>query len=134
MENQSISANLTHLVTKDRRFLFTVLSYVSAAVITLNMVTTNSLIIGLGATILYLFINATFIGQALFKEGSVFIKFMLGSLILVVGLGFAGWVVMILYNLDNIRTALVLLVLATFASILNRKVRFKNADARKEEL
>lgn len=127
MKNKSISMNLHHRITRDQKFLFTILSYITILVVFVNISLTNSPLIGLVASAIYFLINATYFGHALFEKENAFIAFMLGSLLLVVILGLVAWAVMISFNLDNIRSVIVLFVTASFASLLNRKVKSENA-------
>lgn len=53
-------------------------------------------------------------------------KLMLGNLIVIVTLGMTGWIAMILHNLDNTSILIVLLVTASIAAILNKRVNSSN--------
>jgi len=112
---------------QDEKLIFTIASYASILTIFLNVGTVQSPIMGIVASFIYFFINATFIGQALFHDHSLFTRFLLGILLLIVILGLVGFAIMILYNLDNLRTAMVLSMTALLSSVLNRRVRPKNA-------
>lgn len=127
MKNKSKFTYLTQLVMQDEKFIFTIASYASILTILLNISTVQSPIVGIAASIIFLFINATFIGQALFQNHNLFIKFLLGTLLLIVILSLVGLAIMLLYNLDNIRTAIALSITALLTSVLNRRVRPKNA-------
>ena len=102
------------------------LSYVSILMIFINLNFTPTPIIGAPATIIYLLINSTFIGTALFQNENLLVKLLLGTLLLIVILGLTGLGVMILYNLDNLRSAIVLCITAFFASVLNKGMKSKN--------
>jgi hypothetical protein len=52
---------------------------------------------------------------------------MFGILLLIMLLGFVGWLAIIIYNLDVIRLTLVLFIVTTFSSMLNRIVKTNNA-------
>jgi len=112
---------------QDEKFIFTIASYASILTIFLNISTVQSPVVGIAASILYLFINATFIGQAFFQNHNLFIKFLLGTLLLTAILSLVGLAIMLLYNLDNVRTAIALAITALLTSALNRRVRSKNA-------
>lgn len=127
MKDKSVFMNLHHLIIRDQKFLFTILSYITILVVFANISHTNSPVIGLVASAIYFLINATYFGQALFGREKLFIRFIMGNLLLIVTLGSVAWAVMILYNLDNIRSAIVLCITASFASFLNKKVKSKNA-------
>jgi len=118
---------LTQLVIRDEKLIFTVASYASIITIFLNISTVQSLVVGIAASIIYLFINATFIGQAFFQSHNLFIKFLLGTLLLIAILGLVGLAIMLLHNLDNVRTAIALSITALLTSALNRRVGPKNA-------
>lgn len=126
MEDRSLFANLTQLITLDKRLSFTILSYISILMIFINLNLTSTPIIGTPATIIYFLINSTFIGMALFQNENLFVKLLLGTLLLVVILGLTGLVVMVLYNLDTLRSAIVLCITAFFASVLNKGMKSKN--------
>jgi len=128
MKNRSVFLNLQYLITQDQKFLFTILSYIATLVVFVNTLLTNSLVIGILASATYFLINATYLGHVLFKKENAFIAFMLGTLLLIVILGLVAWAVMISYNLDNIRSVIVLFITASLASILNRKVKSENAS------
>ncbi len=119
MENKSPFMNLTQQIARNQKFMFTLVSYTSIVAIFFNSTMFQSPIIGVVASGFYWLINATFIGQALFKNEDLLQKFLLGNLVVLVTLGLVGWTAMILYNLDSTRTAIVLFVTASFASILN---------------
>jgi len=89
---------------------------------------TTSPAIGIFASAIYLLINATYLGHAFFEKENTFIGFMLGVLLLMVILGLVAGAVMILYNLNNIGSVIVLFITSSFASFLNRKVKSKNVS------
>ena len=128
MKNKSAFMRLQCLITRDQMFIFTIVSYITILAIFVNVSFTNSPTIGIPASVIYFLINATFFGWTLFKRENLFISFILGNLLLIVILGLVAWAVMVLYNLDNIRSAIVLFITASFASVLNRKVKSENAN------
>ena len=117
--------SLYEVIARDKMFAFTLLSYITIAAIFVNISFINSPMIGIVASVIYFLITATFFGHAIFESETLFMKFMLGILLSIVILGLVAWAVMILYNLDNVRSAIVLLITASFASFLNRKVKHK---------
>ena len=127
MKDKSVFMNLTQLIMQDKAFLFTMTSLTSVLAIFLNLSTVQSPILGTVASIIYLLINATFIGQALFQNETLFIRFLLGTMFLVVIIGLVGLAIMILRNLDSISTSVVLSITTLLASLLNRRVKPKNA-------
>jgi hypothetical protein len=84
-------------------------------------------LIGFAASVIYFLINAVFLENAFFEKEDTFFRLMLGILLLIVFLGLVGWLTLIIYNLDATRVTLVLLVVATFSSLLNRRMRHRNA-------
>ena len=127
MENRSLFTNLTQLITLDKKLSFTILSYISILTIFINLSLTSTPIIGVPATIIYFLINSAFIGMALFQNENLLLKLLLGALLLIVILGLTGLAVMILYNLDNLRSAIVLSITTSIASVLNKRMKSKNA-------
>lgn len=107
-------------VVRDEKFLYTILSYAMVLLIFTNLNVIHSPIVGSMASLLYFLINGIFLGSAFFRKEDLFFKWLLGSLLLIVFLGFFGWVVLIVYNLDIIRSMIVLCVVATSSSLLNR--------------
>jgi len=127
LEHKSLFTNLTQLITLDKKLSFTLLSYISILMIFINLNLTSTPIIGVPATIIYFLINSTFIGTALFQNENLLVKLLLGALLLIVILGLTGLAVMILYNLDNLRSAIVLGITTFIASVLNKGMKSKNA-------
>ena len=127
MKDKSVFMNLQHLITRDQNFLFTILSYITILIIFVNTSLTNSPAMGLVASAIYFLINATYFGHALFKREDLFVRFMLGNLLLIAILGLVAWAVMILYNLGKIGSLIVLSIADSLASFLNRKAKSKNA-------
>lgn len=126
MENNSGLTDMTRLITQEKIFAFTLILYGTVALIFLNLNMVRSPILGTSASILYLLISSIMIGHALFRNENFFTKLLLGSLIITMTLGMVGWIVMILHNLDNTRTAVVLFVTASLASILNKRMNSGN--------
>jgi len=87
----------------------------------------QSLELGLVASIFYFLINGIFLGHAFFEKEAAFFRFIFGVLLLIMLLGFVGWLAVIIYNLDLIRFTLVLIIATTVSSLLNKKVKNKNA-------
>ncbi len=112
-------------IARDEKLLFTIISYFLTLAISVNLSEFQSSILGLMASAIYFLINGIFLGHAFFRRETVFFRLMLGFLLLIMLLGFAGWLAVIIYNLDVIRFTLVLLVVATLSSLLNRKVKNK---------
>jgi len=118
---------LETLIAKDPKFLFTLFSYALILSMYVNLNTLKSPIIGLAATALYLLINGVFLGYAFFEKESLFFRLSLGTLLLILLLGFTGWLAIIIYNLDVTRFTLVLIIATSVSSLLNKRVKHKNA-------
>lgn len=58
----------------------------------------------------------------------MFFRFMFGLLLLVLLIGFAGWLILIIYNLDATRVTFVLLAVTTTSSLLNRGMKHRNVS------
>lgn len=102
------------------------ISYVVILLIFINLSELQSPILGLLASAIYFSINGIFLGHALFEKETAFFRLMLGLLLLAMLLGFVGWLAVVIYNLDLIRLTLVLLIVATLSSLLNRRMKNKN--------
>lgn len=113
-------SKLENLIASDQKFSFTLISYATISTIFINLSVTHSPLIGGLTSLVYLSINGTFLGRAFFEKEELFLRFMLGNLLLVVLLGFVGWLTMIIYNLDVTRTAIAIFIVATTASLINR--------------
>lgn len=108
-------------IAYNKRLFFTFCSFLLALVIYINLSFFQWPVIGIIASIPYFLINGIFFGYALFEKEDAFLRFMLGVLVLVMLLGFVGWLAVILYNLDVIRFTLVLLIVTTISSLLNKR-------------
>jgi len=118
---------LEKLIVHDYKLLFTLSSYVLILAIYMNLSTFQFSVLGIVASLLYFLINGIFLGHAFFEKEEAFFRLMLGFLLLIMLLGFVGWFAVIIYNLDVVRFTLVLFVVATICSLINRKVKHKNA-------
>lgn len=114
-------------IAQDPKHLFTLVSYVVILAIYINLNAFKSPIIGIISFILYFSIDGTFLAHAFFEKEDIFFRLMFGVLLLIMLLGFVGWLVMIIYNLDVTRFTLVLLTVSTLSSLLNRRMKYKNA-------
>ena len=114
-------------VVPDKNFLYTIVSYFVVLAIFLNLNSFQSSLFGLIASGIFLMINAVFLGNAFFAKENALLRLTFGTLLLIMLLGFVGWVTLIIYNLDTLRVALVLLVVATFSSLMNKRTRHRNA-------
>lgn len=112
-------------ITRDEKLLFTMISYIVILIIFINLSQFQSPILGLLASAIYFLINGIFLGHIFFKKETAFFRSILGLLLLVMLLGFVGWLAVVIYNLDVIKFTLVLFVVATLSSLLNKKVKNK---------
>ena len=101
----------------------TLSSYVLILGICVNLNSIQSPLLGFPLTALYLLVEGVFLGHAFFNKQEPLFRLMLGLLLLVVLVGFFGWLALVLYNLDATRLVLVLFVVSTLSSILNRGIR-----------
>jgi len=113
-------------VAQDQKLVFTLISYILIVIIYVNLNTLQSSVLGLVTSILYFLINGIFLGRAFFEKDAAFFRLMFGVLLLIMLLGFVGWLSVIIYNLDVVRFTVVLFVVATLSSLLNRRVKNKN--------
>lgn len=120
-------SKLETLITQDRKFLSTLASYVLVLSIYVNLEAFQTPVLGIVTSILYFLINGIFLGHAFFEKEAPFLRLMFGILLLIMLLGFAGWLELIIYNLDVFRFTLALAVVTTISSILHRRLKDKNA-------
>lgn len=118
---------LEGLIADNPKFIFTIISYALILILYVNLNTFRSPFLGLLTSVLYFLINGIFLGQTFFRKESTFFRLALGMLVFTILLGFVGWLAVIIYNLNFIQFALVLLVSTTLSSLLNRKVKNENA-------
>jgi len=125
MVKNSHSARIEKLITQDEKLAFTLLSYFTILMILLNLTFANLSPVGAIAAIVYLIINGIFLGSTLFEEEKFFLKLLLGSLLLLVFLGLVSWALIIVSNLGVVSSVIVLFIVATLTSLLNRfKTKF----------
>ena len=127
MKRASRFNNIERTIVQDKRFISTIVSYCGILAIFMNLNSLQSPSIGLMAFIVYFVINAAFLGNAFFKKEKPFFRLTFGTLLLVMLLGFVGWLTLILHNLDVTRVTLGLLAVATLSSLLNRRMKPRNA-------
>lgn len=113
-------------VVQDKNFLYTIASYSVTLAIFLNLNSFQSPLIGFITSIIFFLINAVFLGNVFFEKENAFFRLMFGILLLIMLLGFVGWLTLIIYNLDVLRVTFVLLVVATLSSLLNRRMKHRN--------
>ncbi len=118
---------LENLIVHDPKFLFTLASYALILAIYINLRTFKLPSIGIVAFILYFLINETFLAHGFFKREDGFFRVIFGVLLLIMLLGVVGWIIMIIYNLDAPKFSLVLFIVSTLSSLLNKRMNLKNA-------
>ena len=117
----SIGARLVRLeetIAMNNKFVFTLLSYLMIPVILLNLTFLQLPFVGILASSVFLTINAALLGHTFFRNESSFLRFVLGLLMLIMLLGFIGWLTMITWNLDITQSVIVLFIVTTFSSIV----------------
>ena len=120
MGNQTVFHRMEELITTDKNLLATLVSYVSVFLIFINLTFFRSPILGIPSTLTYFLINLVFVEQAFFQKEKPFLRLMLGTLLLIAFLGLVSWAIMIIYNLDAIRSTIALFIVATVSSIMHK--------------
>lgn len=118
---------LEGIIVRDAKLRFTLLSYILVLIILLNLTSFQSPIIGLSASLVYILINAVFLGRAFFGSQELLFRLILGILVFMMLLGFVGWFILTIYNLDIMASVLVLLIAATVSSLTNKRMNHSNA-------
>ena len=114
-------------VVQNKSFLYTIVLYSVTLAMFVNLNSLRSPLIGFAAFFVYFMINAIFLGNAFFEKENAIFRLVFGILLLIMILGFVGWLVMVIYNLDVIMFTLVLAISTTFSSLLNRRMKRKSA-------
>ena len=127
MDGNSRFLKLQKVIVRDHNFIFTIFSFLLILIIYLNLSFASLSIIGIVASLAYFMINCIFLGYAFFGKETPLFRLMFGALLLIMLLGFVGWLAVIIYNLDIIRFTLVLFIVTTISSLINRKVKNSNA-------
>ncbi len=117
--------NLENFVANNPRLLATLISYVLVLVIYINL-SVKSAVVGIVGFTLYFMINGIFLAHAFFKKEEAFFGLMLGALLLIMLLGFVGWLIMIIYSLDAPSFTMVLIIVSTICSMLDRGMEYKD--------
>ena len=112
---------LDRIIIKDAGLRFTAISYFLVLVFYINLNFIQSFVIGLFSFVLYFLINGTFLAHFFFENEALFFRLMFGALLLIMLIGFVGWLIMIIYNLGAELFSITLLITATISSVLNRK-------------
>ena len=128
MKDRSRFLMIEATIVRDEKLLFSSVSYVMILIIFINLNFYFSPTIGTIATAVYFLINGTLLGHVFFEMERLFLRFMLGNLLLITCLALIAWVVMIFYNLDIAGSTLVLCIVTTLASLLNKRNERKDVD------
>ena len=129
MKGKSGFMEIEKLIVRDENLSFTLFSYIMILTIFINLNFFPSPAIGTMTSIIYFLINGTFLGRAFFEKENLFLRFMLGNFLLVLFLGLTSWAIMIIYNLDIIRSTIVLCIVTALSSLLNKRMKPKNVDS-----
>jgi len=122
-------STLERSIVQDKNFLYTIISFSTILVVFFNLTSFHYPLIGVIASIIFFVINTVFLGNAFFEKEPLFFRFVFGMLLFIMLLGFVGWLTLIIYNLDATRVTLVLLVVATSSSLLNRRMKHRHATS-----
>jgi len=120
MRKKTMFQRVEEKIANDRKFIATMLSYVTVLSIFVNTFFVKSPILGVIPSIAYLIINATFLGNAFFKGRTPFLKFALGGILLTATIGLIGWAILIAYNLNVIMVTLSLSIVTAICPIANK--------------
>jgi len=115
-------------MARNRIFFLTLLSYATILIIFVNLTTIHSPIIGVVASVTYFLINATILGRFFFEKEHVFFRLIFGNLLFITLLGLVSWAVMVIYNLDIVRSVIALCIVTTVCSFLRLKMKYVQWD------
>jgi len=118
---------LEKLIVEDTKLRITLISYFLILIFYINLNLVQSFAIGVLSSALYFLINGTFLAHVFFEDEPAFFRTAFGALLLIMLLGFVGWLIMIIYNLNAVLFSVALLVTASISSLLNRRMKHKNA-------
>lgn len=133
MENKDLLHRTEKWIINDKKLAATLVSYAAIFLIFINLTFVRSPILGATSSLTFFLVNVIFIGQAFFGKEKLFLRLVLGSLLLIGLLGLVSWAIMIIYNLDNIRSTIALFIVATITSVINR-FETKRRNTVKQEL
>lgn len=116
--------NVERTIVRDKKFRLTMFSYAMIVLISVNMSVVHSPVLGIAAASVYFLINATFLGSTFSEKEDRLLRFVLGNLLLIVFLGLFSWIVMMVYNLDALRSTIVLCIVAALSSFLSKMAKY----------
>jgi len=117
-------------MVRNKIFFLTLLSYATILIIFINLTTIHSPLIGAIASVTYFLINATVLGRFFFEKEHIFFRLIFGNLLFIMLLGLVSWAVMVIYNLDIIRSVIALCIVTTLSSFLRLKMKRVQWDFR----
>jgi len=89
-----------------------------------NLNTIRWAVVGVVVSFVFFLINAIFLGSAFFKKEEPFLRLAFSGFLLVAIIGLVGWTVLIIYNLDIIRSTIALSIVSAISSIINKLSRY----------
>jgi len=113
--------NMPKLIVRYADFFLLALSFLMVIVIFFNYRTFRLSVVGVAASVVYIFINGDFIGRKFFREEKL--RLPLGILLLVVLMGLLGWVFIVFYRL-RITEVVAVLAGASLLSFLSYRFEF----------
>ena len=116
--------NVEKAIVRDKKFRCTMSSYAMVFLIFINISIVHSPVMGITVSSVYFLINAIFLGSAFCEKEDLFLRFILGTLLLIVFLGLISFVVMMIYNLDAIRSTIVLCTVTTLSSFISKMAKY----------
>jgi len=111
---------IRNLSYSSRDFLLTLSSLTAILLILLNLAFIHSFGIGVVASLAYFVVNGIFLARVFFEREDFFSRALLAGLTLITFLGLISWAVMIVYNLDIVRSAIALTITALSSSFAKR--------------
>jgi uncharacterized membrane protein YfcA len=119
--------DMEKFITHDPKLIFTSISHISILTIYINLSLFQSPIMGAVASFSYFLINTIFLAHAFFEKEKAFFRLMFGVLLLIMLLGFVGWLVMIIHSLDVPQFVFALFIVTLLSSWSNKRKACKDA-------
>lgn len=82
-------------------------------------------LIGFACSFGFFLVNSVFLGNTIFEDEASLLRFAFGAFLLVALIGIIGWTVLTIYNLDMIRSMLVLVIVATISSVPSKMRNYR---------
>lgn len=115
---------LYQAINRDNKLLWTISAYIAVFLVFVNANIVHSPALGIAVSSVFFLINSVFLGSTFFEDKEPFFRFAFGGLLLVAIIGVVGWIVLIIYNLDIIRSTIVLCVVSAISSVVNKLGRY----------